>query len=173
MGRAYRPPRAFHSRHWLLAKATMTEPKPSRRFFPSFPLDRPRRLARHVVDDPIDALDLVVNPRRGAAKKCHVERKKIRGHAIGRGDRTQRADEIITPPIAHDADAAHRQQHRERLPNLVVKASLADFVEIDSIRPTQNIKLFRGDLAKAADREPRPGKRMPVDKTSGQAQFAA
>src|SRR6202011_270380 len=32
---------------------------------------------------------------------------------------------------------------------------------------------FGGDAARAADREPRPRKRMPVDKTSGQAQFAA
>src|SRR3546814_18108165 len=45
--------------------------------FPSLPLDRPRRLARHVVDHPVDALHLVDNPRRGAAEEL-VDRKSTR-----------------------------------------------------------------------------------------------
>ena len=55
--------------------------------FPSFPLDRSRGLRSDVVDDAIDALDLVDDARRHRADEAHVERIEIRGHAVGRGHR--------------------------------------------------------------------------------------
>ena len=57
------------------------------------PLNRPRRLRGHVVNDAIDALHLVDDPRRHRADEFHVERIKIRGHAVGRGHRAQ-ADDV-------------------------------------------------------------------------------
>jgi hypothetical protein len=55
----------------ILLPYTFTTLSPSKALqgtaLPSLPLDRPRRLARHIVDDPIDALDLIDDPRRGAA----------------------------------------------------------------------------------------------------------
>src|SRR5664279_5626542 len=46
---------------------------------PSLPLNRPRRLRRHVIHHPIDALDLVDDPPRGLTQELHVEGIKIRG----------------------------------------------------------------------------------------------
>ncbi len=48
----------------------------------SLPLNRPRRLARHVIHNAVDALHLIDDPRRGAAEEIHVERIEIRGHAV-------------------------------------------------------------------------------------------
>ncbi len=48
----------------------------------SFPLDRPRRLTCHVVNNPIDPLHFIDDPRRGAAQKTHVEGVKIGRHAV-------------------------------------------------------------------------------------------
>ena len=58
------------------------------RFTPkSLPLNRPRRLARHVINDAINALHLIDDPRRQRANELHVGRIKIRSHAVGRGYR--------------------------------------------------------------------------------------
>ncbi len=90
----------------------------------SFPLDRARRLRRHVVDDAIDALDLIDDAGRGAAEEGHVVGVEVGGHAVDRSYSPERADEIIRPPVAHDAHRLHRQKHRERLPDLVIEPAL-------------------------------------------------
>jgi hypothetical protein len=64
----------------MTAETTLPPPIP-----PSLPLDRARRLARHVVNDAIDAFDLVDDARRGAAEEGHVERIEVGGHAVDRG----------------------------------------------------------------------------------------
>src|SRR5579875_4147913 len=74
----------------------------------SFPLDCPRRLARHIINDTVDSLDLVDDARCRPAKKSHIEREEIRGHTVGRGYRAQRAGEIIRPAVTHDANSPHR-----------------------------------------------------------------
>ena len=57
--------------------------EPRRFYYPSFPLDRSRRLGGDVVDDAVDALDLVDDARRGAAEEIVVEIEIIGGHAVG------------------------------------------------------------------------------------------
>src|ERR1700691_533876 len=69
------------------------------RRLPSLPLDRSRWLRGHVVDDAIDAFDLVDDAGRNRAEKIHVERIEIGGHAVGRGDRAQANDEIVGAEI--------------------------------------------------------------------------
>src|SRR6266508_409835 len=53
----------------------------------SLPLDRARRLARHVIDHAVDAFDLVDDAGRDVADELRVEGIEVGGHAIGRGDR--------------------------------------------------------------------------------------
>lgn len=47
------------------------------------PLNRSRRLRRDVIDDAIDAADLVDDARRGARQEIVVEMIAIRRHAVG------------------------------------------------------------------------------------------
>src|SRR5262249_41063034 len=92
------------------------------------PLDRPRRLAGHVVDHPVDALHLVDDARGGLAQKLHVELVEVGGHAVGGGDGAQAHDVVIRAAVSHYADGLHREQHGKSLPDLVVEAVLPDLV---------------------------------------------
>src|SRR5207302_2311281 len=87
----------------------------------SLPLDRAGGFGGDVVDDAVDAADFVDDAGRGAAEKFVRERQIVGGHAVGRGHCAQGADEIIRPAVAHDADAPHRQQYGEGLPDRIVE----------------------------------------------------
>ena len=80
---------------------------------------------------------------------------------------------IIGTAVAHHTHRAHRQQHRERLPDRIVKPCLSDLVEIHGIGLAQDREFFLGDLAGDADRQSRSRKRMPADEGFGQSEFAA
>src|SRR5271169_88877 len=141
--------------------------------FVSPPLNRPRRLAGHVINDTVDALHLVDDAGGDAADEFHVEGIEVSCHAVGRGHRAQPNDIIIGAVVAHDADGAHRQQHGEGLPDVVVEAGAADFLDIDGVGTAQDFELFLGDAARAADGEARAGKRMAADEDIRQAELAA
>ncbi len=87
--------------------------------------------------------------------------------------RAQRAGKIIGAPVAHHADGAHRQDGDEGLPDFVIQPVFADLVDIDRIGLAQNLQLFAGDLAGAADGKAGAGEGVAADETVGQAQFAA
>src|SRR5450631_3093024 len=140
---------------------------------PSLPLDRPRRLTRDVIHHAVDTLDLVDDAGRGLAQKLHLERIKIRGHAVGRGHRAQADDVFVGAAVAHHADGLHRQQHGKRLPDLVVEAGFSNLIDIDGVGVAQDVEFFRGDLAGAADGEAGSWERMAADEDFRQAEFAA
>ena len=97
----------------------------------------------------------------------------VGGHAVGRGDGAQRAHVIVGARVAHDADGVHRQQHGERLPDLVVEPGLADLVEVDGVGLAQDRQLLLGDLAGDADGEAGTGERMAADEMLRQPELAA
>ena len=78
----------------------------------------------------------------------------------------KRADVVVGAPVAHHADGAHRQQHGEGLPDRVVEAGVADFVEIDRVGLAQDVELLRRDRAGNADGEAGAGKGMAADESS-------
>src|SRR5581483_10744469 len=135
----------------------------------SFPLDRPRRLARYVVHHAVDALHLVDDAGGDRADKPHVEGIEVRRHAVGRGHRAQAHNVVIGAKVAHHTDRAHGKKHREGLPDLVVEAGAADLLDVDRIRKAQDIELLARDLAGTADREPRSRKRVTADEFFRQA----
>jgi hypothetical protein len=75
------------------------------------------------------------------------EGKVIRRHAVGGGDGAQRADMVVGPPVAHDADGRHRQQHGEGLPDGVIESGGLDLVQIDRIGLAQDGQHLPRDLA--------------------------
>ena len=77
------------------------------------------------------------------AEEGAVERVDVGGHAVDRGHGAERADEVVGAPVAHDADGADRQQHRERLPDRVVQPGVADFVEVDRVGGAQDVAASR------------------------------
>jgi hypothetical protein len=79
------------------------------------------------------------------------ELEEVGGHAVGGGDRAQGQHVLIGAGVAHDADRLDRQQHGEGLPDLVVEAGLADFVQVDGVGLLQ-VATFSGVIS--------PGMRM-------------
>ena len=75
----------------------------------SLPLDRSRRLRRHIINNPVYPRNLVDDPRRQTTEKRHVEGKKIGGHAIDRRNRAKRAHMLVTTTVARN-----RQFHTRR-----------------------------------------------------------
>ena len=64
---------------------------------------------------------------------------------------------FVGPRVAHDADALHRQQHREALPQPLVPAGAADLLGHDLVGQPQQIQPLPRDLAEQAHGEPGPG----------------
>src|SRR4029077_19626308 len=126
----------------------------------SLPLDRSRRLARHVVDHAVDTLHLVDDARCDMADEPHVERIEVRRHAVGRGDGAQADDEVVGAAVAHHADGLDRQDHGESLPDVIVEAGAADLLDEHIIGEAQDVELLTRDLARHADRKTGPGQRM-------------
>src|ERR1700730_16061147 len=138
-----------------------------------FPLDCAGGFGGDVVDDAVDPAHLVDEAGRGAAKEFVRERGVVGGHALGRGDRAQGADEIVGPAVAHHADAPHRQQDGKRLPDRVVETGVADLLQEDRVGLAQDVELRAGDLAGDADRQTGAGDRVALDKFVGQSQLTA
>src|SRR4051794_25985042 len=65
----------FRRRHWLEACPTATAGRTTSRLLP---LDGGRRLAADVVDHPVDALDLVDDPRRDPGQQLIRQVRPIR-----------------------------------------------------------------------------------------------
>ena len=63
---------------------------------------------------------------------------------------------VIRAVVAHDADALHRQQHGEGLPDRVVEAGVAD-LEIDGVGLAQDLELLARHGAGDADGAAGPG----------------
>src|SRR6266550_8788271 len=129
----------------------------------SLPLDRGRGLGRDVVDDTVDARDLVHDPRADLAKDVVWELGPVGRHAVLRGDRPDRDDVGVSPAIAHDADASDGGQDRERLPQRAVKTRALDLVDDDPVGLAERVQPLGGDLADDPDREPRPRERLAED----------
>src|SRR3546814_2806835 len=68
-----------------------------------------------------------------AGEEGGVEGVDVGSHAVGGGDGAQRADTVISAVITHHADRLDRQQHREGLPDGVVEAGVANFLQIDGV----------------------------------------
>jgi hypothetical protein len=80
---------------------------------------------------------------------------------------------VIRAVVAHDADALHRQQHGEGLPDRVVEAGVADLFEIDGVGLAQDLELLARHGAGDADGEAGAGERVALRHPVRQAEFAA
>ena len=61
-------------------------------------------------------------------------------HEVIRVHTPQRHDVFIRPGVAHHTDTLHRQEHRERLPDVVVEAGTADFLDEHVIGKPQDVE---------------------------------
>jgi hypothetical protein len=70
--------------------------------------------------------------------------------------RAHRADVVVGALVAHDADGAHRQEHREGLPDGLVEARRADLLLDDGVGRAQDVEAL-GSTTGPSTRMARPG----------------
>ena len=97
----------------------------------------------------------------------------IGGHAVFGTDRADGACVGVRPHIAHHAHRHHRQQHGERLPDLVVEAGLFNLADYDVIALAQQRQALRRNFSEHPHREARTGERLPLQNLFRHAQVAA
>src|SRR3954469_5692730 len=107
----------------------------------SLPLNGSRRFRTDVVNDAIDAGYLIDDTARDSPQNVVGKWVPVRSHSIGARDGAQSEHVLIGPLVAEYADAADGQQHCECLPDLVVKAGLADLLEVQRVGLSQQIEL--------------------------------
>ena len=90
--------------------------------------------------------------------------RPVGGHAIQAFNSPDRNCVFVRPRVSHDADALHRQQHRETLPQSLVPSRTADLVRDNTIRGTQQVEPRLRDLTEQTNRKARSGERLPHDK---------
>src|SRR6202521_1989423 len=79
-----------------------------------FPLDGAGRLARDVVDDPVDALHLVHYPVADARQHLIRDACPVRGHRVLAGHNPHGDHIRVSPVVAHHPHRLKRSQHCER-----------------------------------------------------------
>src|SRR5690606_35462587 len=132
------------------------------------PLDGGGGFAADVVADPVDPTNLVDDAIGDPRQHLVGEPRPIGGHGILTRDRTNRQRVLVRPAIAHYADALHRQEHTEHLPQLAVETRLADFLDDDGVGFAQHVAPRLGDLAQHPHGQPGPREGMAPDHVFGQ-----
>src|SRR6185312_9876869 len=87
----------------------------------------------------------------------------IRGHGVRRFHGANDARLFVRAIVAHDADALHREEHGEHLPEGVVEAGGADLVADDLVRLAEYLEPRLRYLAQTADREAGARERVPPE----------
>ena len=86
-----------------------------------FPLDGGRRFGTYVIDYAVDSAYLVDYVVADLGKEVVREADPVGGHSVGGYDCTQGNGVFVCPFIAHDSDAADREEDGSRLPDGLVE----------------------------------------------------
>ena len=99
-----------------------------------FEFDRGGRFGRDIIDDAVDALDLVDDAHGDAIEHIVRDARPVGGHEVRRRDAAQRERIVIRAAVAHNTDRAHIRQHREVLIHRLLQVRLGDLVAEDEVR---------------------------------------
>src|SRR6516225_3695889 len=129
----------------------------------SLPFNGRGRLRADVVHDAVDAPNLVDDARRDALEQIVRQTRPVGGHPVLAFDRANRRRVLIGALIAHDADALHRQQHGETLPQFRVPACPLDFLGNHRVGAPEQRQSLRRYLAENSNGEAGPRKGLADD----------
>ena len=100
-------------------------------------------------------LDLVDDARRDRREQLVRQARPVGRHAVAALDRADGDRVLVGPLVTHHADALHRQQHRERLPEPPVPARALHFFSDDRVGAAQQSR--RSCVISPSTRTARPG----------------
>ena len=139
----------------------------------SFQLHRGGGLGGDVVEDAVDALDLVHDAAGDGVEQLPRQARKVGGHEVLCLYRAQRDGVVIGALVAHDADRAQVCERGEILVDAALETGLGDLLAEDGVRLADDVQLLLGDLADDADGKARAGEGLTPDKAFGQAELNA
>src|SRR5664280_276889 len=139
----------------------------------SLPLNRPRRLAGHVVHHAVNALHLIHDAAGDGLQHLVWQGDPVGGHAVFGVHRANGDCVRVGAHVTHHAYRHYRQEHRERLPDLVVHSGALDFADDNVVGFLQQGPALGSHLAQDAHRQSRPGKRLTLQDLFRHAQVAA
>ena len=139
----------------------------------SLQLHRGGGLGGDVVEDAVDALDLVHDAAGDGVEQLPRQTRKVGRHEVLRLHRAQRDGVIVGALVAHDADRAQVRERGEILVDAALKARLGDLLAEDGVRLADDVQLLLGDVADDADGKARAGEGLTPDKAFGQAELNA
>ena len=138
-----------------------------------FPLNGRRRLACQFINHPADMGHLRGNAVAHMLEEIPGETDRQGRHEIVCFDRPKGDGVIVGAGTAGEADGLQAGHDREILGDLAAVAFLLDLLTENGIRLAEDVELFPGDAAQAADGEPRSRKGLAVHHGGGQAQGAS
>ena len=94
-------------------------------------------------------------------------------HRVDAFDDPERHDIVIRALVPENPHRFHRQEDRERLPDLPIEAGLHHLVLQHGVGVAEDLEVGRGDVAHHAHAEAGAGERLPPDDFLGHAQFFA
>ena len=138
-----------------------------------FKLHRCGGLAGDVVDNSVDALDLVDDAAADLVEQLVGDAGPVGGHEVLGRHSAQRKHAVVAAAIAHDANGARVGQDGEVLVHLLVFAGLFQLLAVDRVGKAQRVGLFLRDLAHDTDGKARAGERLAGGEVFGKPQLAA
>ena len=108
-------------------------------------------------------LHFVDDARRDRREQLVRQARPVGRHAVAALDGADRDRVLVGALVAHHADALHRQQHGERLPQPPVPAGALHFVRDDRVGAAHQSQARLGDLAEDPHGQAGTGERLPPD----------
>ena len=136
-----------------------------------FPLNGCRGLAGDVINDPVDALDLVDDAGGDLVQHVVGDAGPVGGHKVAGGDGAESQSVVIGPAVTHNAHGTHVGEHREILVHGALQMGLSDLVPENEVCQAQSVQLVLRHLADDPDGKARTRERLAHDQILRQAQL--
>ena len=109
--------------------------------------DRGRRLTGAVVEHAVDVLDLIDDAAGDSTQHVPGHIVTLGGHEVSGGDCAQGHGIVISPLVAHNADAVYIGQSGVILADFLIEAGLGDLLTPDGVGVLHDSDLLGGDFA--------------------------
>src|SRR6202040_3384029 len=124
------------------------------------PLDGARWLRANVVNHAGHTTNFIDDACRNALQDLSGQANPVGSHGIVGFDDADGDGEAVGAVVAHNANAANREQDGKGLPNFTVEAGATYLFDNDGVGLLQSVEVFSGDLPKKPDGEAWAGKRV-------------
>ena len=132
-------------------------------FFALFPLDGGRGFTCDVVDDAVDALDLIDDAGRDPVQYVVGDSGPVGGHEVAGGDGTEGQGIVIGPAVTHDTHRTGVGEDGKILVDGGTQAGSGDLLPVNGIGVPQAVQLVLGQVSDDPDGQAGTGEGLAHD----------